>query len=305
MSIVGIPTYDSFYRDFLDALSDGKPQKLSKIREIIAIKRGFSKDELSETLPSGTQTVFSNRINWAGVYLYKAGLLERPSRGIYTLSQEGKKVQIDSHIQLDNNFLMRYPSFTAFQKTSLDVPKKDKEPSSTETPQDTIEIAFQQMNTALADDLMQEIMNQDSVFFEKLVVKLLLAMGYGGPFEDAGRVTKATGDGGIDGIVREDKLGFNQIYIQAKRWDPSKVISRPDLQTFAGALLGEGATKGLFITTAKFSKGAEEFAKRQHIVLVDGNTLTRLMIEYNMGVSVAKTYSLKRLDSDFFNDDTL
>ncbi|MCD7754045.1 MAG: restriction endonuclease [Clostridiales bacterium] len=302
---MGIPSYDTFYRDFLDALSDGQIRKLSDIRRMIAEKKQFTQEELSELLPSGRQTVFFNRANWAGVYLYKAGLLVRPSRGNYALSEEGKIVQQNSSIVLDNSYLMRYPSFAEFQNASVVNTPTPVQTNITETPADTIETAFQKINAALADDLMQEIMNQDAAFFEKLVVKLLLAMGYGGPFEDAGRVTQSTGDGGIDGIIREDKLGFNQIYIQAKRWDCNSTVSRPELQKFAGALLGEGASKGLFITTSKFSKAAEDFAKRQHIVLVDGNTLTRLMIEYNIGVSVSKSYSIKRLDTDFFNDDSI
>lgn len=302
---MGIPAYNEFYRDFLDVLSDGQMYKLSEIRKAIAKKRNFTQEELNELLPSGRQTVFFNRVNWAGVYLYKAGLLERPSRGNYVLSAEGKSVQSDTSFLLDNNYLMKYPSFVEFQNKSVEDSAVSPQATDSETPQDIIEAAFQKINTALADDLIQEIMNQDASFFEKLVVKLLLAMGYGGPFEDAGRVTQSSGDGGIDGIIREDKLGFNQIYIQAKRWDRDTVISRPEIQKFAGALLGEGASKGLFITTAKFSRGAEDFAKRQHIVLVDGNTLTRLMIEYNIGVSVSQTYSFKRLDTDFFGDDSM
>lgn len=308
-----LPQYFEFYRDFLDVLADGQIHKLSEIRTIIAEKRKFSQEQLSKLLPSGKQTVFSNRITWAGIYLYNAGLIERPSRGNYVLSQEGSAVQKNTDITLNNEYLLRYPSFVQFVSggknelvpAPLVVPSATAPSSVSETPQDTIESAFQKINSALADELMQEIMNQDSNFFEQLVIKLLLAMGYGGPFEDAGFVTKSTGDGGIDGIIKEDKLGFNQIYIQAKRWDRDTTVSRPEIQKFAGALLGEGASKGLFITTAKFSKGATDFANRQHIVLVDGDTLTRLMIEYSIGVSVSQTYSIKKLDTDFFSEDSI
>lgn len=308
-----LPQHFELYRDFLDVLADGQVHKLSEIRATIAANRKFSQEQLSKLLPSGKQTVFTNRANWAGIYLYKAGLIERPSKGNYMLSQEGYAVQKNTDIILNNEYLLRYPSFAEFINGTSDQPVSSATPLSSasvpasvsETPQDTIESAFQKINSALADELMQEIMNQDPNFFEQLVVKLLLAMGYGGPFEDAGFVTKTTGDGGIDGIIKEDKLGFNQIYIQAKRWDRDAVISRPELQKFAGALLGEGASKGLFITTAKFSKGAIDFANRQHIVLVDGDTLTRLMIEYNIGVSVSQTYSLKKLDTDFFSEDSI
>lgn len=308
-----LPQYFELYRDILNVLADGQVHKLSEIRATIAANRKFSQEQLSKLLPSGKQTVFSNRVTWAGIYLYNAGLIDRPSRGNYVLSQQGSAVQKNTDITLNNEYLLHYPSFVQFVSGG----KNEATPASevisstpvsssvSETPQDTIESAFQKINSALADELMQEIMNQDPNFFEQLVVKLLLAMGYGGPFEDAGFVTKATGDGGIDGIIKEDKLGFNQIYIQAKRWDRDAVISRPELQKFAGALLGEGATKGLFITTAKFSKGAIDFANRQHIVLIDGDTLTRLMIEYNIGVSVSQTYSLKKLDTDFFSEDSI
>jgi restriction system protein len=310
-----LPKYTEFYRDFLNVLAEVPVCGLAEIRKRIIEQHGFTEEERSEKLPSGKQTVLHNRISWAGVYLYKAGLVQRPARGTYTLSDEGKRVQQDPNILLDNDYLLRYPSFAAFQNITVsaedqpnteegDAPVMTQEGSSSiETPQDTIDVAFQKINQALADELMQEVMSQDSDFFERLVVRLLLGMGYGGPFEDAGITTQRTGDGGIDGIIKEDKLGFSQIYIQAKRWDPGMTVSRPEIQKFSGALRDEGASKGLFITTAKFSSGAKESARRQHIVLVDGELLTKLMIEYNIGVSVAQTYSIKKLDTDFFDEE--
>ena len=166
-----------------------------------------------------------------------------------------------------------------------------------------MEQAAAALNQSLADDLLAEIMEKDSDFFESLVVKLLVKMGYGGSVSDAGVVTKRSHDGGIDGIIREDKLGFDQIYIQAKRWDPQSTVSRPELQKFSGALRDEGASKGLFITTARFSEGAQASAEKQHIVLVDGQRLTKLMIEYNLGVSPVARYEIKSIDSDFFSGD--
>lgn len=307
-----LPQYHEFYRDFLNVLADTPVRSLSEIRKAIIERRGFTPEEQAEKLPSGKQTVLANRITWAGVYLHKAGLVSRPARGKYQLTEEGRRVQQDKSIILNNDYLLRYSSFAAFftgvpsaEGPNNPLPATQEPAIPLETPQDTIDAAFEQINQALADDLMQEIMNQDSTFFERLVVRLLLRMGYGGPFEDAGIVTKRTGDGGIDGIIKEDKLGFSQIYIQAKRWDPSVTVSRPEIQKFSGALRDEGASKGLFITTAKFSAGARESASRQHIVLVDGDELTRLMIEYNIGVSVSQTYSLKKLDTDFFDEETL
>ena len=300
-----VPPYDAFYRVFLDALSDGQAHKIAEIRDVIAQRWQLSPEALSQLIPSGKKSVFSDRVSWASVYLYKAGLVVRPARGTFQLTQEGARVQQDPSLVVDNRFLKRYPSFVAFLNKSAATTGIQKRPETerTETPQDTIAAAVQQINSALADDLMNEIMNQSPTFFERLVVELLLKMGYGGPFEGAGIVTRATGDGGIDGIIKEDKLGFSQIYIQAKRWSPDTTVNRPQIHTFSGALQDRGASKGLFITTAKFSAGAMESAKRQHIVLIDGDTLTRLMMEYNLGVSVSQTYAIKKLDTDFFSDD--
>ena len=304
---MAIPQYFEFYQDFLDVLADGNTHSLSDARRAITEKRQLSSEDLSQLLPSGTQYTFNNRVNWAAVYLYQAGLVERPFRGKYRITEEGKRVYSDPSIHIDNDFLMQYPSFQNFIHGSSTVNKTNAskniaETLPNETPSDTIDIAVQRINQSLADELMQEIMRQDSDFFERLVVRLLLKMGYGGTFEDSGIVTQSTGDGGIDGIIKEDKLGFSQIYIQAKRWKPDVAVSRPEIDKFSGALHYRGVSKGLFITTAKFSKGAMEAAERQHMILIDGDTLTRLMIEYNVGVSVAQTYFIKKVDTDFFDE---
>ena len=212
--------------------------------------------------------------------------------------------------QIDNLYLQRFESFRKFispnnnEETTLPIPAAKV---SSKTPQDILDEAFQQINTTLADDLLSEIMKQPPAFFEHLVVKLLTQMGYGGSVDNAGSVMGQIGDEGIDGvIVREDKLGFSLIYIQAKRWDCDKTVGRPEIQKFVGALAGQGASKGLFITTAKFTKEARQYAEKQHttkVVLVDGTTLAKLMIEYDLGVSTEATYEIKRIDSDFFVDD--
>ena len=191
----------------------------------------------------------------------------------------------------------------ANEETTLSTPTAKV---SGKTPQDVLDEAFQQINTTLADDLLSEVMKQPPAFFEHLVVKLLMQMGYGGSVDNAGTVIGQTGDEGIDGIIREDKLGFSLIYIQAKRWDYDKTVGRPEIQKFVGALAGQGASKGLFITTAKFTKEACQYAEKQHttkVVLVDGTALAKLMIEYNLGVSTEATYEIKRIDSDFFAED--
>lgn len=211
-------------------------------------------------------------------------------------------------MHLDLSYLERYESFRAFHGTSDDktVGITDSEPLVEDTPLDTFEKAYSQINAALAEDLLAAVMEHSPRFFEQLVVDLLLKMGYGSSIDSSGFVVGQSGDEGIDGIIREDKLGFSNIYIQAKRWDPSSMtVGRPEIQKFVGALAGQGASKGLFITTAQFTKEATNYARKQQavkIVLVDGYQLTRLMIEYGIGVSVQSVYTIKRIDSDYFND---
>ena len=293
------------YRAFLDCLADGHPHDLKEIKSAVANQFRLSPAEREVLLASGKQTVFDNRIGWCRTYLKKAGLLESIARGKYVLTADGKRVLSENPAKIDNLYLQRFDSFRAFFSRS----SGNEHPVaavSSQTPQDTLEAAFHQINSVLEDNLLTAIMGQSPAFFEHLVVKLLTQMGYGGSAEDAGMVIGQTGDEGIDGLIREDKLGFSLIYIQAKRWDRSTSIGRPEIQKFVGALAGQGASKGLFITTAKFTKEAREYANKQHtakIVLVDGQKLAKLMIEYNLGVSTEITYQVKRIDTDFFSDD--
>lgn len=305
---MAIPKYDECYRAFLTALTDDKVHPIAEIRSILANHFKLTQEELNQLLPSGKQTVFANRVTWAGVYLAKAGLVEKPSRGKYLITKFGRQALNQTSLTINNDYLSQFSSFVAFMQggktpSHEELTKGREEVQGGDTPQDIMSNAMEQINSTLAEELMQEIMAQSPDFFERLVVQLLLHMGYGGPFEDAGIVTSRTGDGGIDGIIKEDKLGFNQIYIQAKRWAPDTMVSRPEIHKFCGALQDRGASKGLFITTGQFTSGAKESAQRQHIVLVDGNTLTRLMIEYNIGTSPVQTYTIKQLDTDFFSED--
>lgn len=225
-----------------------------------------------------------------------------PEIGHCQITDEGQRL-LRSGVDITNNYLMEhYPDFAAFRKGKKDDidPAGPPENDASETPPETLERVYSIINEQLADDLLTAIIGQTPSFFETLVVDLMKAMGYGDGF-----VTKATGDGGVDGIIYEDKLGFNLIYIQAKRWNKDTVIGKPEIQKFAGAMMGPPKVeKGLFITTAKFSQGAMDFAKAQHIILVDGEKLTELMIEYNLGVSAQKTYQIKRIDSDYFSNDS-
>lgn len=296
---MSLPKYYELYVPFLTAIKDGKVHTMKEVKSRAADFLELSEDERSERLPSGNQSVYDNRIGWARTYLKKAGLIEAPQRAHFVITAEGKRL-LESGIPITDDLLAeKYPSFAEF---------KGKKPAGSngttvtqdtaETPQETLERVFKVINEQLADDLLTEIMNQTAAFFEALVVDLMSAMSYGDGF-----VTKVSRDGGIDGIIHEDKLGFNLIYIQAKRWEPNTTVGKPEIQKFAGAMMGPPKIeKGLFITTAKFSQGAREFAEAQHIILVDGQKLTELMIEYGLGVSTLKTYCSKRIDSDYFSD---
>lgn len=303
---MAIPKYDEMYRVFLECLADMQQHRSKELRDIIAARLSVSDAERQELLPSGRQGIFDNRVGWTRTYLKKAGLITSPVRGVYQLTEQGKRVLDSNPDVIDNSFLEQFESFRQFMHAEPTPAKGIADNQDGQTPQDTFDLAYQKINHALADDLLTEIMKQSPAFFEKLVVQLLENMGYGGSVENAGLVVGQTGDEGIDGIIREDKLGFSLIYIQAKRWDRATSIGRPEIQKFVGALAGQGASKGLFITTAQFTREAREYAKKQHttkVVLVDGASLAKLMIEYNLGVSTEAVYQIKRLDSDFFGDD--
>ncbi len=296
---MAVPKYNELYIPFLRALADGKVHTLKEIKETVADALQLTEDELSERIQSNRQTLIDNRLGWARTYLKKAGLLISEKKAHFQISEEGKHLLAEG-VPITNELLAaRYASFADFinYRSTPDAPTAQTPiENETETPQETLERVFQTINHQLSDDLLSEIMNQSYGFFENLVVDLMQAMGYGKGF-----VTRASNDNGIDGIIHEDRLGFNLIYIQAKRLDPDTVITRPEIHKFAGAMMGPPKVeKGLFITTAKFSQGAKEFADAQHIILIDGKKLTELMIEHEVGVSTQKTYSVKRIDSDYF-----
>lgn len=301
---MSVPKYDEMYTDVLCALVDKKECHIKDIRDAIATARQLSDEDLAETLSSG-DFLFRNRVAWSCEFLLKAGLIHRMQRGVYSITDEGKKILETYAGKIDNALLKRYPSFQEWDAASKSS-STSKEPlspseSSDATPEEVIDSAFQELENTLSDRIMEEIMDRDAAFFERLVVKLLLKMGYSRTND--GHVTPLSGDGGIDGIISEDRLGLSRLYFQAKRWELDKSVGRPEIQKFSGALHDVNGTKGLFITTARFTKEAQESAQRQNIVLVNGRQLTQLMIEYGLGVSTAATYEIKRLDSDFFNED--
>jgi len=304
---MAVPKYHEMYLPFLDCLKNGESLKLKEVKEFVAAAMSITEEERKELLPSGKQAIFDNRIGWSRTFLKKAGLIDSPSRGVFVINAEGSKLLAESPPTINDVLLMRYESFRLFKSPNGNGHDISIVDISEETPQDVLDSAFKLIKASLADELLSEIMKQSPSFFEDLVVKLLEKMGYGGSLKGAGTVVGRTGDEGIDGIIREDKLGFNLIYIQAKRWELAKTIGRPEIQKFVGALAGQGATKGLFITTAQFTKEAIAYADKQHttkVILVDGAMLSELMIEYNLGVSSEMIYEIKRLDTDFFiNDD--
>ena len=304
---MAIPKYNELYGPFLSAIKDGETHAWNEIRSWVSDYLHLSESDLAERLPGG-QSVFHSRLSWSKTYLLKGGLVSSPKRSVFQITDTGKHL-LESGQTITNDLLAKIsPKFAEFYRASYQRDKQTNhnDPTSdvqtaqeqTETPQETLDRAYTQINTQLADDLLNEIMNQSPAFFEKLVVDLMHAMGYGDGF-----VTKRSGDGGIDGIIYEDKLGFNLIYIQAKRWNPEGIISRPDIQRFAGAMMGPPKVdNGLFISTSRFSEGAKEYAEDQHIILVDGRKLCELMIEFGIGVSTVKRYAIKRIDSDYFSD---
>lgn len=303
---MALPKFFEFFRPFLEAVSDGELHTPKDVREFIRIKMNLSDEDISIMLPSGRITYFYDRVGWAKTYLDKAGLVETPSRAKYRITEEGKKA-LASGETIDLKYLEKYESFKAFHTvsaaTSNDVIEEKEEEKS---PQEILDDAFNQVNSSLSSQLMDEVMKLSPGQFEKLVVRLLLAMGYGSGIDDAGKVTQLSNDGGIDGIIKEDKLGFDNIYIQAKQWALTQTVGRPEIQKFVGALTGKQAQKGLFITTAKYSADAIDYASNllgTKVVLVDGEALMRLMIRHNVGVSTEHTYEVKKIDSDFFEDE--
>lgn len=302
---MAIPKYNELYRLVLLSLQDGGTHSMKEVRDFIISTLHLTEQDLAETLPSNPKSsVFSGRVGWAKTYLLKAQMIDSPQRGHIFITPSGKAL-LESGISITNTVLaQKCPEFLDFYRRknsgsdSITLAPDEVQAEAPETPQETFDRVYAIINEQLADDLLAEVLNQTPAFFEQLVVDLMKAMNYGEGF-----VTKYSGDDGIDGIIHEDQLGFNLIYIQAKRWKPDVTIGKPELQKFAGAMMGPPRVeKGLFITTAKFSPKARDFANAQHIILVDGKHLTELMIEYGVGVSTQKAYLIKRVDSDYFSD---
>ncbi|CAI8997078.1 restriction endonuclease [Pseudomonas sp. IT-P291] len=302
---MAIPDFQSVMRPVLAEVADGLPISLKALREQVVEQFQLSEDERHEMLPSGRQTVINNRIGWARTYLNKAGLLSIPSKGLVQITERGREALQTGPQRITIGWLKRYPEFSAFHgaRPDNDTPSVQAEPVENITPDEQLAQAHQALLQSLADELLAQVRGASPTFFEQLVVDLMIAMGYGGSRKEAGRATQQTNDDGIDGIIKEDKLGLDVIYLQAKRW--SNTVHRPEIDKFIGALTRQRARKGVFITTSEFSAGAREAALGLDIkvVLIDGVELARLMVENNLGCSVKQVYEIKHIDSDYFTED--
>lgn len=304
---MAVPDFQTIMRPLLVGVSDGNDHEMASIRASVAAHFGLSDDDLAEELPSGRSKTFNNRVGWATTYLYRTGLLERPRRSTYRMTDRGRAVLLAEPDRVDLKVLSRFPELQEFRQPRNDSAPQSRPDATSEadarTPEEQIDSAYRALSSALAADLLDRIHEQSPGFFEQLVLDVLHAMGYGGSHDHAVEKLGQSGDAGVDGVIREDELGLDLIYVQAKRWkDP---VGRPEIQKFFGALHGQRATKGVFITTSRFSADAATYAENvtPRVILVDGAHLTRLMISYGVGVSPAKTYVLKRADLDYFADD--
>lgn len=297
---MAIPTYQQIMLPLLQHLGDGKERSNQETTEVLAAEFDLSEQERKDLLSSGEQTVFSNRVGWAKVYLKKAGLIESPQRGFHRITKRGIKVLKSNPKAIDAKYLTRFAEFASFVSPKKSGKLPDNYPTDEKTPRELLEHGYQSLKKELADDLLKKVMECPPDFFERLVVDLLLKMGYGGSHREAGQAVGKSGDGGIDGTIKEDRLGLDVVYIQAKRWQHP--VRQNVLKNFVGALQSQHATKGVFVTTSNFDKGARDYIRNipNKVVLVDGTELVDLMIEHGVGVEVEASYDIKRPDADYF-----
>ena len=307
---MSLPTYDQLMLPLMKLLSElDQPIKISDAAIILAERSELPEEILLQALPSG-KNIFKDRVAWAKTYLVKAGLISQPQRAYCEISDLGKTLDFKNLTSITNDFLSQFEGFNDFKignkkEGELDISPvnvlKTSKYQETQTPEETIETTTELLTSNLKSELLTLIKSNSPKFFEQLVVDLLVAMGYGGSHQDAAQAIGKTSDGGIDGIISEDRLGLDKIYIQAKRWE--NTVGRPDIQQFKGALADQVAKKGVFITTSNFSKEAIESAKKSGIVLIDGNKLTSLMIEFGLGVQIERSFHIYKIDQDRFDED--
>jgi restriction system protein len=301
-----VPDFQSFFKPLLEIATDGKEHSLKEAREKIAEYFNLTDEDRAELLPSGNQTKFDNRVAWAKSYFVQAKVLESPRRAYFKITDRGKKLLAQGHERIDVKVLNQYPEFVEFHtpsKQNKSVLTPSPEEGISETPEEVLQKAYQSIRSDLAGEILERIKSNSPAFFENLVIDLMVAMGYGGSRVDAGQSVGQSGDEGIDGIIKEDRLGLDVIYLQAKRWEGT--VGRPEIQKFVGALHGKRAKKGVFITTGKFSEEAHEYVKSidPKVILIDGRALANYMIDFNLGTSTGVTYEIKRIDSDYFAEE--
>jgi len=308
---MAIPDYQKLMLPVLTIAAEGET-RVPLAAEKIADRLGLTEDEREEMLPSGKQRLLHNRVHWAKFYMSKAGLIDSPKRGVFVISPAGKQVLASNPGRIDVETLKQIPTFADYYSQysgSSSGPEAAEvlaaSSTSDATPEEQIDAAHAVLTAALKADLLQRILDQSPSFFERLIVDLLVAMGYGGSHEDAARQLGKSGDGGIDGVIDEDRLGLDRIYVQAKRYAVGSSVGRPEVQGFVGSLVGRGASKGVFVTTSAFSKQAIDYARglQQRVILIDGPQFTELMIEFGVGVRTSRAVEVKRVDEDFFADE--
>jgi restriction system protein len=302
-----IPGFQDIMLPLLRIASDGREYDIGEVSSSLADQFALTLAERTELLPSGRQARFDNRVGWARTYLSKARLIERTVRGKFRITNRGQEVLQNNPARIDLKFLMQYPEIVEFRHPlASDTKKQDNEIEESEniqTPEEVLEGSYQNIRRTLTKELLESIMACSPKFFEKLVVDLLLALGYGGSRRDAGQAIGQSGDGGVDGIIKEDRLGLDIVYIQAKRWD--RPVGRPIVQGFAGSLEGFRARKGVLITTSRFTSDADAYVQQieKKIVLIDGEQLVQYMIDYGVGVTQIASYTIKRVDTDYFSEE--
>lgn len=298
-----IPQYHTLMLPLLKVMESGADMTTKQMRDAVAAHLELTAEALSQRLPSGTQTAFDNRMGWARTYLFKAGLIDRPRRATYAISQSGKQLLLNPPATIDTDFLRTYDQFKEFIGTGSNAREglvPNNETDNDLTPEEQIERGVRQIQGELKDEVLDRVKQLPPEGFEQLVLQLLVGMGYGGSMADVQGVARGA-DGGVDGVVNQDHLGLDRIYIQAKRWEGS--VGRPDIQGFVGALAGVGASKGVIMTTSTFAQPAQEYVKTltdRRIVLVDGKRLSELMVKHGIGVSTKQTFVVQRMDEDFF-----
>ncbi|MND52878.1 Mrr restriction system protein [compost metagenome] len=305
-----IPNYQALMLPVLRFAAEGE-QRVTDIADRVADEFRLSEKEREELLPSGRQRILHNRIHWAKFYMSKAGLIASPARGRFLATGAGKDLLATNPSKIDVSTLMKVPEFREFyrndgQDAALETttPSTDQDASDV-TPEERIDAAYRTLSGVLRADLLERILQNSPAFFEQLIVDLLVAMGYGGSHKNAAAQLGRSGDGGVDGVINEDRLGLDRLYVQAKRYTPGNSVGRPDVQAFVGSLVGLGASKGVFVTTSTFSPQALDFVKHlaQRVILIDGARLADLMIEHNVGVRIYRVVEFKRLDEDFFSEE--